>query len=301
MAERTKNDDFAEKAYAAAAAEMKSAGKPAAGSAKASVKAKGTAPAKAAEPAKRKKSSDVKKPASSPAPRTSAAPEKAAILPPVETKAPKAPAPAAAKDPAPAAPKAPAPAQATASAQPAAPAVPPAPAPVAEAPKPITPVPTTPELKETNMASAPKSNDNVQQINNTMTSAMSEIQTRAKAAYDKGTETAGEVTEFAKGNVEAVVESTKIFAAGVQDLGRSYVEEARTAYETMSADVKEMAGVKSPTELFQLQGKIVRRNLDAMIATSSKNTEALMKLASEAFAPLTGRVNVAAEKLTKVA
>ena len=134
-----------------------------------------------------------------------------------------------------------------------------------------------------------------------MADAVSEFQTRAKVAYEKGTEVATEVTEFAKGNVEALVESSKIFATGAQSLGKSYVEEAKSAYETMTADVKELAAVKSPTELFQLQGKIARRNFDALVATSSKNTEAFLKLANDAFAPLTGRVEVATEKLAKVA
>jgi len=98
-----------------------------------------------------------------------------------------------------------------------------------------------------------------------------------------------------------VVESGKIFAAGAQDLGKTYVEEAKSAYETLTGDLKEIAAIKSPTELFQLQGKILRRNFDALVATSSKNTEAAMKLANDAFAPLTGRVNLAAEKLAKVA
>jgi hypothetical protein len=62
-----------------------------------------------------------------------------------------------------------------------------------------------------------------------------------------------------------------------------------------------MAAIKSPTELFQLQGKIARRNFDAFVATSSKNTEAVLKLASDSFAPISGRVNLAAEKLAKVA
>ena len=65
--------------------------------------------------------------------------------------------------------------------------------------------------------------------------------------------------------------------------------------------MKELAAVKSPTELFQLQGKIARRNFDTFVATSSKNTEAFLKLANDAFAPLTGRVEVATEKLAKVA
>jgi hypothetical protein len=45
----------------------------------------------------------------------------------------------------------------------------------------------------------------------------------------------------------------------------------------------------------------MRRNFDALVATSSKNTEAVIKLANDSFAPLSGRVNLAAEKLAKVA
>jgi phasin family protein len=162
---------------------------------------------------------------------------------------------------------------------------------------------TIAQLKEKIMATAPI-NQNMKQATDTatetVTDAMNEAQSRAKAAYEKGTEAVGELTDFAKGNVEAVVESSKIIASGMQDLGRTYAEEAKTAYEQMTADLKELAAVKSPTELFQLQGKIMRRNFDTLMAASSKNSEAMMKLANEAFAPLSGRVNVAAEKISKV-
>ena len=156
------------------------------------------------------------------------------------------------------------------------------------------------ELKEKIMATAQKSLGTAD-FTKPMADAVSEMQSRAKVAYEKSTEVATEAAEFAKGNVEALVESSKIFAAGAQSLGKTYVEEAKSAYETMTADVKELAAVKSPTELFQLQGKIARRNFDMFVATSSKNTEAFLKLASDAFAPLTGRVEVATEKLAKVA
>ena len=46
-----------------------------------------------------------------------------------------------------------------------------------------------------------------------VTDAFGEYQTRAKAAYDKGTATLTDATEFAKGNVEALVESTRILSA----------------------------------------------------------------------------------------
>lgn len=155
------------------------------------------------------------------------------------------------------------------------------------------------ELKEKIMATTP--NFEASKVTETVTAAFGEMQDKAKAAYEKGTATVGEMTEFAKGNVEAAVEAGKILASGVQDMGKTVVDEAKSAYELATADLKEMAAVKSPTELFQIQGKIARRNFDALVAASSKNTEAMMKLASEAFAPLSGRINVAVEKISKAA
>lgn len=155
-------------------------------------------------------------------------------------------------------------------------------------PKPVT------QVKETLMAKTPD-------FMASFTDAMAEMQDRAKAAYEKSTEFSGEATEFAKGNVEAMVESGKILAAGAQDLGKAYVEEAKGAFETATADLKEIAAIKSPTELFQLQGKLMRRNFDAMIAFGSKSSETMVKLANDSMAPLSSRMSVAADKLSKVA
>ena len=135
----------------------------------------------------------------------------------------------------------------------------------------------------------------------TVTDAVADLQTKAKTAYDKSTALAGEATEFAKGNVEAIVESGKIFSEGLQEIGKTYVDEAKSAFETATADFKEIAAIKSPTELFQLQGKLARRNFDSLVAFSSKSSEAFVKLANEGFAPLSSRVSLAADKVSKAA
>ena len=158
------------------------------------------------------------------------------------------------------------------------------------------PEPTITELKEKIMATA-KTPDFMK----TMTDAMSEMQAKAKEAYEKSTSYAGEMTDFAKGNVDAMVESGKVLSAGMQDMGKTVVDDAKSAYETVSADLKDMASIKSPSELFQLQGKLARRNFDAMVAFSSKTGESMMKLYSDAFAPISGRVSLAAEKISKAA
>ena len=127
------------------------------------------------------------------------------------------------------------------------------------------------------------------------------VQERAKAAYDKGAELAAEMGEFSKGNIEAVVESGKILASGVQTIAKTQFEDAKSAVEVMTADIKEMAAVKSPTDFVQLQGKLASRNFDAAVAQLSKTTEAWVKLANDTFAPLSSRAAVAMEKARKAA
>lgn len=130
---------------------------------------------------------------------------------------------------------------------------------------------------------------------------LSDLQTRAKTAYEKSTVLASEMGEFSKHNVEAMVESGKIMASGMQDLARTYVEEGKSAVSTMTSDAKEIAAVKSPTEFAQLQSQIASRNFDATVANFSKTTEAWVKLANEAFAPISNRVSVAMDKVRTAA
>lgn len=164
--------------------------------------------------------------------------------------------------------------------------------------KPVAKTTTKSPAKETIMTKAQsKATDYTAQVKE----GFADLQTRAKTAYDKSQEIAAEMGEFTKGNVEAVVESGKILAAGMQDMGKVYVEDAKGAVETVTADVKEVASVKSPTEFVQLQTKIASRNFDATVAAVSKNTEAWVKLANDAFAPLSSRMSVAMDKVRKAA
>lgn len=160
------------------------------------------------------------------------------------------------------------------------------------------PLPTITDLKDKIMATTQTTaTDFTAKVKETA----AEMQTRARAAYDKSTAMTADVTAFQKGNFDALVESGKVLAAGMQDLGRTAVEDAKLAAETVTADVKALVAVKSPTELFQLQGEIARRNLDTIVARTSKNAEVMMKLASDMFAPLSTRASIAMERLTKVA
>ena len=130
---------------------------------------------------------------------------------------------------------------------------------------------------------------------------VTEAQDRAKVMFEKSQAMFGEAGEFTKGNVEALVESGKIIATGLQDLGKDYVAEGKTALETVQADFKELTSVKTPADFFKLQGEMLRRNFDAAVASGSKYSEKTVKLAGEAFAPIQNRVSLAVEKVKQAA
>ena len=271
----SKIDAAAEKAFAAAA-EKQTAAKPAV-SAKAVEKA-----VQADAPKAPVKTAAVKKAVAAPAKKTAA--KKA---PAKKVAAKKAPARKAAATKA--APKK------TATKKPAA----------KRAPKKAAPKKTTAAVKTANPVS--KLKDSIMatakttDFTKTAKDMAADVQARAKTAFAKSGELAAEVGEFNKGNLEAVVESGKIFFAGMQDMGREQVAATKTVVETVQDDFKKVAAVKSPTELMQLQGEFARRNFDAAVSFGSKNTESLVKLYNEAFAPLSSRMSVAAEKIKKAA
>jgi phasin family protein len=124
---------------------------------------------------------------------------------------------------------------------------------------------------------------------------------RSKAAVEKSTKLIEEANDFAKGNVEAIVESSKIAAKGLETLGQDAAEYSRKSFETATAALKTFATVKSPTELFKLQSDFFRTSFDSYVAEASKNTEAMLKLAGDAAQPLSGRFALAAEKVKTAA
>ena len=128
-----------------------------------------------------------------------------------------------------------------------------------------------------------------------------EMNERAKAAVEKNTKLVGEMTELAKGNVEALVESGKITAKGMETLGHDAAEYSRKQFEQATATMKSLAAVKSPADFFKLQSDYVRSAFDSMVAETSKNTEAFIKLAGDAAQPVSNRVAVAMEKIKTAA
>jgi phasin family protein len=119
---------------------------------------------------------------------------------------------------------------------------------------------------------------------------------RSQDLANKGQKVAGELTDLARANVEAVVEASRVAAEGIKAIGQDAVAKQRTGFEQAADAIRSLAEAKSPTEYLQLQGDFARASFDRAISESSKLTESLVKLAGEAFQPLSNRASANAER-----
>jgi phasin family protein len=117
-----------------------------------------------------------------------------------------------------------------------------------------------------------------------------------KVNMEKMMKTAEEMVSFSQGNLEAFAKSSQIWAAGVQDLGKSVAATAQAQMEQTVATMKALAGVKSLKEAIDLQSNLARASVEKVMAETGKITDASLKLAEQTMAPITARVTLAMEK-----
>jgi len=146
-----------------------------------------------------------------------------------------------------------------------------------------------------------KMTDTVKATTEKATEFFADVRVRASEAAEKGKKFAAEAVEFNKANVDAVVEAGKIVAKGAQEMGKTNMEFAKKNFEGVQVAVKELTAVKSPTDFVKLQGEMARKGFDTAVAQGSKNTEAMVKLVSEMFQPISNRIAVTTELFKKAA
>ena len=101
-----------------------------------------------------------------------------------------------------------------------------------------------------------------------------------------------------KGNLEAFAKSGQIWAAGVQDLTKQAAATAKASFEEFVATFKVLSTVTSVKDAFELQSNLARTTFGKAVAETTRITDASTE---QALAPITARVSVAVETLSKAA
>jgi len=119
---------------------------------------------------------------------------------------------------------------------------------------------------------------------------------RSQELVKRSQKVAEELADLARANVEAVVEASRVATEGARSISQNVVAKQRDGFEQAADAVRTLAAAKSPTEYLQLQGDFARSSFDRAVAETSKLTESLVKLAGEAFQPLSSRASANAER-----
>lgn len=128
-----------------------------------------------------------------------------------------------------------------------------------------------------------------------------EASVRGEEAAKRSRKAAEELADLYRGNLDAFVEAGKIAATGAQSIGQDLAVKSRDSLEQTANTVRSFAEAKSPTELLQLQSDFARTAFDRFVEDSSALTESFVKLAGEAFQPLSSRASANVEKFNQIA
>jgi phasin family protein len=119
---------------------------------------------------------------------------------------------------------------------------------------------------------------------------------RSQGMAQRSQKVAEELADLARANVEAVVEASRVAAEGARAIGQEAVSSGREGFEQAADAIRSLAEAKSPTEYMQLQSEFARASFDRAVAEGSRLTESLVKLAGEAFQPISNRATANAER-----
>ena len=126
-------------------------------------------------------------------------------------------------------------------------------------------------------------------------------QAEVKEGMQKAMRTAEDFVAFSQGNLEALVKSGQIWATGMQDISRQVAATAQASLEQTFSTFRALAGVKSLRDAMELQSNLARSAMEKTMAESGRLTDASMKLAEQAWAPLNARMSLAVEKYARAA
>jgi phasin family protein len=167
---------------------------------------------------------------------------------------------------------------------------------VAAAVLPVSPAPFVPKEFPMNTETLSKPFETMAPA---MEKATADMTAKVKDMMEKNMKSMTDMTEFAKGNVEAMIESAKAAAAGAETLTSHMVETSKKSVEEAQAAFKAMTSAKTPNEMMAAQNEFAKAQFDKAVANMSHFSETWMKLAGDVVQPISSRMAVAAETVKK--
>jgi hypothetical protein len=117
--------------------------------------------------------------------------------------------------------------------------------------------------------------------------------TKTMAKLTKATE---QVASFNQGNIEAIMRSGQVWAAGCQAISKTMASTAQAHLDQTMSIWKALISVRSLKEAMDLRASLPHTSFETAFAETGKVTDATMRLAEQTMTPIVERFALAAEK-----
>lgn len=109
----------------------------------------------------------------------------------------------------------------------------------------------------------------------------------------------GDVADLNQKNLLALVESTRIFAKGVEEASQAVVAFSQKNSEESLAALRKLAGATTVTEAAEIQQAFAKDSVTSLVAEAERMSALASATARDALAPLSERVTATADLLGK--
>jgi phasin family protein len=123
---------------------------------------------------------------------------------------------------------------------------------------------------------------------------------RGEELAKRSRKAAEELADITRANVDALVESGKIATSGAQSIGQQVLAKGRDNIDHAANTVRALAEAKTPADVLQVQSDFFRGAFDRLVEESATLTESLVKVAGEAFEPISTRASQNVERFNEL-
>jgi phasin family protein len=117
--------------------------------------------------------------------------------------------------------------------------------------------------------------------------------------FDSAIKGYDEMASTAKANIEALIESGKAVATGLEAVNTEFMDFSKKQFEGSVKASKALAGAKTAQELFDLQSDLTKKTYESFVDRWTKMSELMVKVAQDAAEPVNSRVMEMTQKYAK--
>jgi hypothetical protein len=122
-----------------------------------------------------------------------------------------------------------------------------------------------------------------------------QIAAKSREAMEQSLKAVGSVTEMARGNVDALLESSRVASGGFVAIAQEVAEFSKQSMERTTRAARILSVAKTAPELIQLQSEFARTEFTTAIAEASKLSQDMFKTMTAIFEPLQRHAIAAAQ------